>query len=432
MQFATFFLTALVSCGFFAAVLLAVFKFFCETTGLGSRFRFAAGAGEWSESGSVQRIPYGKLILFALGVRLLVFVAGVFICLIFQSPEHFNLEAFSRLWHKWDSTGYTNMAKVGYSFLENGENILLVFFPLYSFCMRLTAGVLQDYYVSGLVVSYLFYIGSVIYLYKLVLLDFDENIAWKTVVLISVFPFSFFFGSIHTESITLFMMTMTFYHIRKHNWPLVMVFGALSGLCRMVGSLVAIPAAMEYIRVYKPFSALRRKEYKAFWKNIFTKFIFIPLIGIGGGIYLLINYLVSGNAFKFLEYQNMIWYNETQFITKTIYDLFNRIFTGFNTIAGCVWIPELLILIFAVFLMIRLWKRLPSIYTVFLSAYILVSYAASWLLSGSRYMAIAIPFFILLGIWTSEKQERYLWTVVISAVFLGIYLTAFLTNQQVM
>lgn len=422
---------AFVSLLFFVGFGLAAVKFLCETTDLGKKYSFLNRACTVRET-SQPETPYAKIILFAAAVRILMLLAGFMICLIFQSDSSFNFEAFSTMWHKWDSTGYTNLAKIGYDYLENGENILLVFFPLYSLCMRLTATVLKNYYISGIFVSTVFYIGSMVYVYKLSVLEFSEQTAWKTIVLISVFPFSFFFGSIHTESITLFMMAASFYYIRRQKWPLVCFFGILSALCRMVGSLVAVAALVEYIRLYRPIHTLREGDYRKFWNEIGSKFIFIPLIAIGGLIYLGINYKVSGNPFQFLIYQESVWHNTTQFFPITLQSLFHWTFGSWDTLAGCIWIPEILLLVLLSLFMILRWRRLPSMYGIFMGCYIAVSYAASTLLSAGRYLSIAFPFFLLIADWAEKKEGRYIAAVVLSAVFLGIYLTAFLLNRQVM
>lgn len=431
MQVLSVVCSMVVSLLFFVGFALAFVKLWCENTDRKRLPALLSGAETVVER-LPGKTPYGKIIAFSVGVRLLLMLAGLFICLIFQSEDAFNWEAFSHLWHKWDSTGYTNMAKVGYSFLENGENILLVFFPMYSLCMRIFAEVIGDYYISGVLVSALFYIGAMIFVYKLAALEFSDRTAWKVVVLMSVFPFSFFFGSIHTESVTLFMMAATFYFIRRHKWPLVCVFGILSGLSRMVGSLVAVAAVVEYVRFYRPIDDLRQRNYQKFWCDIGTKFVFIPFIALGGLIYLGINYAVSGDPFQFLEYQQSVWHNTTQFLPVTVTSLFRWTFGNFNTLAGCIWIPEIVLLIAVSLLMILRWKRIPAMYGIFLGCYILISYAASTLLSAGRYLSIAFPFFFLLADWTEEKESRYEWTVIISAVFLGIYLAAFLLNKQVM
>ncbi len=421
----------LLSCLFFAGTGLAFVKFFCEIRNKNEKYI------DVQEDKSIleyehQKTPYIKIILFSFTFRLLIMCAGFIICLVFQSKTDFNYEAFSTMWHKWDSTGYINMAKFGYSYLENGENILLVFFPLYSLCVRLTVAVLKNYYISGMTVSVLFYVGAMIYVYKLAVLEFSEQTAWRTLVLISVFPFSFFFGSIHTESITLFMMAASFYYIRRKKWYLVCVFGILSALCRMVGSLVAVAAIVEYLRVYRPLRKLRDRDFQVFWKDIETKFIFIAMISVGGFIYLGINYYISGNPFQFLVYQDSVWHNTTQFFPVTLQNLFRWTFTGLNTLAGCIWIPEIILFALASLLMVMRWRRLPSMYSIFMSCYIAISYAASTLLSAGRYLSIAFPLFFLLADWTAEKEWRYTTAVVVSGLFMGIYLSAFLLNYQVM
>ena len=415
-----------ISALFFVAFFLTFVKFFneCKSKPYIEKLR--------AENKETEKTPYLKIILFSVSVRVVMMLAGIIICLIFESDAAFNMEKFSSLWLKWDGPHYINIAKVGYNFLEDGENILLVFFPLYSYLLRIVNFVIGNYYVSGLLVSWVSYVLAMIYLYKLTVLEFSESTAFKTIFLISVFPFSFFFGSIHTESISLLMMVISFYYIRKHNWKLACIFGILASLSRMVGSLVIVAAVIEYIITYKPHIDLKEKNYKKLVYDFGTKFIFIALISLGGLIYLAINYYISGDPFDFLVHQERVWNNKTQFMPVTIYKLFVQTFTTFNTVTGCISIPEiLLLLIVSIFMLLR-WKRISSTYGIFLGLYMLMSYAASNLLSAGRYISIAFPFFMLLSDWTEEKEMRFSVTLSLSCVFLGIYVTGFLLYKYIM
>lgn len=414
-------LAALGSCAtsilFFSGFFLAFVKFWndCKTKNL-------------KDVKNEEKTPYLKIVIFSIAVRVIMMFAAVIIYLIFES----DVNNFSQMWLKWDGPHYINIAKVGYHFLEDGENILLVFFPLYSYIVRVINFVINNYYISGLLVSWVSYVLAMIYLYKLTALEFSNKTAFKTILLISVFPFSFFLGSIHTESISLLMMVMTFYYIRKHNWPLACVFGILASLSRMVGSLAIIAAFVEYVTAYRPHIDIKLKNYKKLLYDFRTKLFFIALISLGGLIYLAINYYISGDPFDFLSHQERVWHNKTQFMPVTVFKLFQQTFTKFDTISGCISIPQILLLIAVSLFMVLRWNRLNSMYGIFLGFYILMSYAASNLLSAGRYISIAFPFFMLLADWTDEKEMRFSAVVSISSVFLGIYVTGFLLYKYIM
>ena len=57
----------------------------------------------------------------------------------------------------------------------------------------------------------------------------------------------------------LFTSAATLYYIRKHKWYLVGIWGAAAALSRMVGILLAIPAAVEWLEHYKIFEKLKTK-----------------------------------------------------------------------------------------------------------------------------------------------------------------------------
>ena len=147
---------------------------------------------------------------------------------------------------KWDANNYFRIANVGYSGFDiDGDFTTIVFFPLYPWIMRIVNLIFRDLRVSGLLTSFALYSGACCFLYKLFSIDHSKSVAVRAIVYLSVFPHALFFGTLMSVSMLLFTSAATLYYIRKHKWYLVGIWGAAAALSRMVGILLAIPAAVE-------------------------------------------------------------------------------------------------------------------------------------------------------------------------------------------
>ncbi|MCL2397353.1 MAG: hypothetical protein FWC93_04730 [Defluviitaleaceae bacterium] len=229
-----------------------------------------------------------------------------------------------------------------------------------------------------------------VYLYRLVRLDFNEKTAWWAVTLISIAPHAFFFGAPYTESLFLLTTTMTLYYIRTHKWLLAGLAGALASFTRMVGIILIVVAFVEFITHYRP-------SKKAAW---------ILLMFAGSSAYLLINWHVSGDPLRFMYYQSTHWHNHTQYFGTTILAQFQNIATSTNqALINATFIPNILAFAFAIAMLAYAHiKKLNLTYITFALGYILVSFAPSWLLSGGRYVTACAVFFIFLAHFTTQGR----------------------------
>ena len=170
-------------------------------------------------------------------------------------------------------------SKKGYEgYVENGQHLFLVFFPLYPWLLRALHVVIRDWEIACLVLSCLAYAAGACFFYALVSEEYGKRIAWKSLVLLSVYPFSFFFGGMMTESLFLCTMMAGFYFVKKHNWLATGLTGILCSLCRVQGVLLFGVAGVEFFVYYKPFKMFKEKEGKEFIKLLFTK-LPVPQVG---------------------------------------------------------------------------------------------------------------------------------------------------------
>ena len=375
-----------------------------------------------------------KIFFYAIAFRMVIhlfsaLIRGVF----FSSDQPLTLEQIINKWVLWDANNYIRITTVGYGgYWENGMATTLVFFPLYSWLMKIVNSIIPSINLTGLVTSALCYAVGCAYFYGAVCLDYGKSIAKKTIILISIFPFGFFLGAIMPESTFFMVAAACFYYIKKHNWPLAALFGALAALSRMQGILLAIPAAIEWLTYYKPILMLKKKRFSLFWKIFLTKAMWIPFMITGTLIYLYQNYLITGNPFQFLEYQEKVWYQTPQYFGKTVSQIWSRAFIeNSGDIKFQIWIPEIMIFIFTIAMLVYGIKKHSVKYTSFLLLYTVMNYTPSWLLSAGRYMSVALPLFLILAEFLDKKEKLWTGFLVGFSMLFAIYLCGYLSYLQI-
>lgn len=148
------------------------------------------------------------------------------------------------MWSNFDGLHYLDLAEFGYGY-QHKTDMDYAFFPLYPWAVR-TFNIFGSYLASGLLLSHLFLILALFYLYKLIRLDYKAKTAKYTLILLLLFPASFFFGSVYTESLFLLLIVLSFYFARKNNYFLAGVFAALASATRITGIFIWPALAYEY------------------------------------------------------------------------------------------------------------------------------------------------------------------------------------------
>ena len=172
---------------------------------------------------------YLYLILFLIIIKILVFtIAFIGYHTIPFNQKMYNdnfkffdkQESFFGIWQTWDSQWYMKIARDGYFTGKIGDlsdKAVFAFFPLYPLLIYLFNFGFNNLILSGLFVSFLCSIISVIYLYKLVLLDYPEQegfaagiVAKRTFLFFLLFPTAFFFTAVYTESLFIMLVILSF------------------------------------------------------------------------------------------------------------------------------------------------------------------------------------------------------------------------------
>lgn len=297
------------------------------------------------------------------------------------------------LWERWDAPHYVHLVQLGYGgYLEDGQPLFLVFFPLYVWLTRAAALVITDTALAGMAVSALCFAWGNVYLYRLASEEYGGATARRTLLLLWTFPFSFFFGGIMTESLFLLATTAGLYHIRRHQWGRAALWGVLAAMTRMQGVLLIGAACAELWCEVKPL-ALKGRERKQAFGEMGKKLPLLLTPLLGSGVYFALNYHVTGNPFAFTEMQRH-WSQGFLWLPEVLAYLVKNALTWPNvTTRWELWIPELVLFPLFALLLWRSWKRHRSMYTLYAFVYFLLNYCLSWLLSAGRYLSCAVPCF---------------------------------------
>jgi hypothetical protein len=190
---------------------------------------------------------------WALAFRIVSAILALFIVLTLpldrgvppQSSVWGNPSPFWDAFARHDSGWYFDIARKGYDFsgAVAGGRSNIAYAPVYPMLMRYVGRIFGrapgDIYLGGIVVSWLSFVLAMVVLTTLAALDLkDDSEAERAALLTAIFPFSFFFGAVYTESTFLLFTVLTFYCFRTRRWAAAGVFGALATATRVTGILM--------------------------------------------------------------------------------------------------------------------------------------------------------------------------------------------------
>ncbi len=318
-----------------------------------------------------------------------------------------------------DSPHYLYLAEHGYTAVGDQAK-LIVFYPLYPLLIRIFNVVCQNYFVSGVIVSNLSFMAAACMFYELLRLDYSDKQAANGLCLLMVAPFSMFYGAIFTESVFLLttVLCLYFLRIKKPGW--MALCGFLACLSRTQGVILFVCAMVSVI-----YDLIHEKKF-----NI-KEFLWSLVIPLGFFVYLLMNQILFGNWFQYLEFQAAApWYNKAQWFGKTLSYSYNMAH-GYPFLANIIYWPQLvLFFVGTLALFYGILKKVRIEYIVYLGAYIFTCYTHGWLISGSRYMCACVPLYI---IFASVKNKYVRYTLIaICTIACFIYTGMWLRGESIM
>lgn len=153
-------------------------------------------------------------------------------------------------WIRWDSTFFLEIASQGYQVtLDEPSNV--AFFPLYPILIRTLEPVFSSPLLAALFISQTSFLMALLILYSTASSLFDCRTAERAVVYLSIFPTSFYFAAVYTESLFLLLSLIAFACARSKLWAFANLAVMLAAVTRPTGILLGLPLLLEWL-AHKP------------------------------------------------------------------------------------------------------------------------------------------------------------------------------------
>jgi hypothetical protein len=379
----------------------------------------------------LQRIPKSvkMVILIVILSKLLIFSVGyaeTYVSnpqYIYNTPQgnvpstpiNIIMYEFAKPLAPHDTYHYLYIAQYGYDGNSSDDQYnFIVFFPLYPALIHLITFDYSYVNLSALIVSNVSSAIALFYLFKLTKLDYDDGVAQKAVLFLSIFPTAYFLSIPYTEGLFFVLVIASLYYGRLGKWPLAGSLAFFAALTRLGGLLMLPVLLVEYLhqKGWKP-----RKIV-----NLNLLWIFFALAGFL--VYLGINYQVTGDAFKFVEIERVHWFSTLDPILgltraygyAVSWDFPNNLLLGIAPIGFAVF--GLVMVITGVVMGFK--HRFRPSYILYMLLSWMLAVAYSFWISPPRYVMAMFPMFILLGLLTRKKIVN-----IAIAVFFGVLLCYF-------
>lgn len=276
----------------------------------------------------------------------------------------------------WDGGHYLGIADGGYD-----ESFQYAFFPLYPLLINVTNYFTKDFLVAALIVSFASSLLAINFLYQLVKLDFNKNIAQEAVLALLFFPASFYFLTVYNEGLFLFLVVATFLYLRKGNLILATIFAALASATRVTGLAVILGL---WAQVFLT-SDLNRKSWVV---------LLAPLGFLAYSFFLFQN---TGDPFYFVRAENY-WQRSLTIPGLGFFTALRSLSLETPSPINVNILLDLLFAVFAVGMAFRVTRYLPIGYSVFSLAAILIPLFTPTLLSMPRFTLVVFPIFITIAL----------------------------------
>lgn len=246
------------------------------------------------------------IIIFFLVWRFGLFIVSWISSLLIQFAPRFpyadiflipsGLQQWLWSFANFDGVHYITIATTGYS-----AQFTQVFFPLFPLIINFIRSIFPiNAMVIGLIISNVFFLFSLFILVKLLELDYRKDTVINTVLILLVFPTSYYFGSLYTESLFLFLILSAFLAARKKHWFLSGLLGLFASATRFVG-IFLLPALLweQYCVKLKTQNSKLKTKSQISKLNSFMKRLFHILLDI---LRSPITYLVPLGVFLYMVY----------------------------------------------------------------------------------------------------------------------------------
>lgn len=369
-----------------------------------------------------------RIVVCAIGFRVLSAILALFINVAFPLDQPRQMTVYaepSTFWDtfaRYDSGWYEGIARNGYAYAAGGRSNI-AYFPVYPMLMRHVGRLFGRYhaafYFGGIVVSWTSYVLAMIALYYLARRDLNDEEAERAILLITIFPFAFFFGMIYSEATFLLFTVLAFLCLRSRWWLAGGLAAAVAIATRTPGIVMWPALAWTAWRSAEP---TRRDR---------TRAALALVLALGGfAWYSLWVYEVSGNPFEWAATLQRWNYRIGGPPWRAPVDLVVALATHpyayiagtrmglYDTLYGVTGMAFLAAVPFV-------WRRFGAAYGLFVLLNLLVPLSSGVFEGMGRYCAVLFPCFLWIAGWRSRWAATA--TIVVFAMGYTLGLALFTT-----
>lgn len=361
--------------------------------------------------------PILSIFLIFLLWRVFLFLAAHFTTGLFPLQPNYlgggmgNYLSSPLLWGyaNFDGEHYLAIARNGY------EPLTHFFFPIYplliGFLTKLIGNSFQNYLFVSQILSNLFFFLSLVGLYKLLKIDFNQKITYLTIGLILIFPVSYYFVASYNESLFLSLIIWFFYFGRRRKWILAGLLAAAASATRVIGISLMLVLLIE---IYL--------NYRTTHKIDIRQVIALAISPLGLILYVLFLKQDTGDMLVFLhsvgiygEQRSSSFVYLPQVFFRYIFRIIPTLGLSYLPIVFVTWF-ELLVGVWLLISSAASFTRLRISYSFYLAFGFIVPTLAGSFSSLPRYALVLFPAFLLTAICLIKVPKSILFIYIIICI----------------
>ncbi len=334
------------------------------------------------------------------------------------------------IWANFDGAHYLSLARSGYLDYQYG------FFPLYSMIIDYTHNLFHLRYISaGVLISNVFFLLSLFTIWALLKIDDKKKLLSLFLLILILFPTSFFYGAVYNDSLFFFLATLSIYFARRESWILASLSASVATLARLNGLALFFLIFFEYLLSSEKSSTgwslasllVSLKSQLQLKKVLKSKIYFVllvPLVFVG---YLVFIQFDSGSWTNLFTSMKVWGQDKTIFPLQVFWRYLKIIFTVSPHLFNY-WIAvsELFFVFLYTFLLIFSFKRIRFSYWIFFFISLLIPSFTGTFQGMPRYGLHLYPLFLSLTmLLSSQSLLKKIAYFVISILLLSLYVGLF-------
>ena len=301
--------------------------------------------------------------------------------------------------------------------------------PLFPWLVRAVAVAVRDYAAAAVVLSNLGYFAFALLLYALARLDFDHATALAAVLFASIHPGAYSLTAGFNESAFLALAAGAMLAARKEQWLLAGLLGGLGCATRVLGEILLLPLAYEYLRRRldaEPGPApigrvLGRENLARAWMSFRARPapLWLLLVPAGTAAVLLTFWRVSGDPLVFVNVHEANVHGHVSWPWLMMLETYRK--------GAHVWLKELPLHAALLLLILASLKRLRVSYLLWMAAFFLV-HTSNANHSYLRYQIQCLPMFLALADLARRRPAWGAGLVAASAGLFGLFAALYIAG----